>query len=175
MLCSAGWISVHNDYMHLADYTRAHARVEDMDRRRVNFRTCTKIYANASTPTSSPLATTTSANDLHYIELNYNDPNNYAKLYDNAKIYVEFYVANDIAKVYINMIFIDILVNTAVAAYDTKTPPPPQNRCHRRATTKNPPPPQTRCRRRTTTKPAAVAEPLPPPRYDKNPPPPRTT
>jgi hypothetical protein len=89
MLCSAGWISVHNDYMHLADYTRAHARVEDMDRRRVNFRTCTKIYANASTPTSSPLATTTSANDLHYIDLNYNDPNNYAKLYDNTKIYVE--------------------------------------------------------------------------------------
>jgi hypothetical protein len=31
--------------------------------------------------------------DLHYTELNYNDPSNYVKLYDFTKIYVEFYIA----------------------------------------------------------------------------------
>ncbi|KAK1650522.1 hypothetical protein QYE76_068327 [Lolium multiflorum] len=40
--------------------------------------------------------------------------NNYVKLYDYTKIYVEFYIA----KFYINMIFVDILVNTAVANYE---------------------------------------------------------
>jgi hypothetical protein len=68
--------------------------------------------------------------------------NNYVKIYDYTMIFVEFYIANSIAKVYVNMVSIDILVNTAVAAYDTKNP-------------------------------AAAAEPLPPPRYDKDPPPPQ--
>jgi hypothetical protein len=78
------------------------------------------------------------------------DPNNYDKPYNYTTMYVEFYIANYIVKVYINMVSIDILVNTAVAAYDTKTPPPPQNRCRHRATTK------TRRRRKSTAATAAL-------------------
>jgi hypothetical protein len=41
-------------------------------------------------------------------------PNIYDNPYDYTKIYAEFYIVNYIAKVYINMVFIDIFVNTAV-------------------------------------------------------------
>jgi hypothetical protein len=40
-------------------------------------------------------------------DTNFTTPNNYIKLYDYAKIYI--------AKVYINMVSVDIFVNTAVA------------------------------------------------------------
>ncbi|KAK1665997.1 hypothetical protein QYE76_054156 [Lolium multiflorum] len=46
----------------------------------------------------------TNAHDLHCNKLDYIDPNNYVKLYDYTKIYVEFYIANYIVKVYINMV-----------------------------------------------------------------------
>ncbi|KAK1665362.1 hypothetical protein QYE76_053521 [Lolium multiflorum] len=55
---------------------------------------------------------------LHRAELH--RPEHYVKLYDYTKINVEFYIANYIAKVYINMVFIGIFVNTA-AAYNQNT------------------------------------------------------
>jgi hypothetical protein len=57
-------------------------------------------------------STPTSTLHRHQLCTGYQD---YTEPYDYANIYVVFYIANYIAKVYINMVFIDIFVNTAVA------------------------------------------------------------
>jgi hypothetical protein len=50
----------------------------------------------------------------------YTEPNNYIKLYDYVKIYFEFYITNYIAKVYINMVSVNIFVNNKPAATDNQ-------------------------------------------------------